>query len=265
MFSKTCLETLSAFMLLFFRFLIAFAIMVIIFRKRLLTMNRKTLFAGLAVGLTYFAVMVAETFALKISPSSTVALLENTAIVIVPFLAALVYKKRLQISAVGCALVAIVGVGLIVGEGEAISFNSGIILALLAAALYAVAIVITDYCAKAEDPILIGVIQLGSMAALSGICGLIFETPAVPSSSLEWMCILELAIVCSCFGFALQPLAQRGTTAERASLFCAFAPAVAAILGWIFLHETFGIFGIIGSVLIVFSVILSNFFNNDAT
>lgn len=260
-FSKTCLNTLSPFMLLFFRFTIAFALLLLIFRHRLRLITRKTLLAGGAVGLSFFAVMTAETYALTLSPSSTVALLENTAIIFVPFMAAAVYKKKPNISAVGCAIIAMTGVALIVNGGQAITPGLGILLGMLSAVLYSAAILVTDYCAKTEEPILVGVIQLGTMAVLSGIAGLIFETPLLPSTGTEWSCILILAVVCSCFGFALQPLAQKGTTAERAGLFCAFSPAVAAFLGWLFLHEVFGILGFIGSVLIILSVVLSTVLN----
>ena len=71
------------------------------------------------------------------------------------------------------------------------------------------------------------------------------------------MSVLALAVVCSGFGFTLQPVAQEGTTAERAGMFCALNPLVASVLGVVFLHEHIGIQGIVGAALILAGILLS--------
>lgn len=70
------------------------------------------------------------------------------------------------------------------------------------------------------------------------------------------MIISVLAVVCSGFGFTLQPVAQRHVSAERAGLFCAIAPAVASLLGVVVLHERFGVLSFIGLTLILTSIML---------
>ena len=54
----------------------------------------------------------------------------------------------------------------------------------------------------------------------------------------------------------LQPVAQRGTTAERAGALCALNPVAAAVLGVLFLGETLTYKGIIGGILIIASILL---------
>jgi drug/metabolite transporter (DMT)-like permease len=63
--------------------------------------------------------------------------------------------------------------------------------------------------------------------------------------------------VCSGFGFTLQPVAQAGTTAERAGMFCALNPLVACVLGVVFLHEHIGAQGLVGAALILTGILLS--------
>ena len=70
------------------------------------------------------------------------------------------------------------------------------------------------------------------------------------------MYMLYLAIICSGFGFTLQPVAQQGTTAERAGALCALSPVAAAVLGALFLGETLTYKGIIGGLLIIASILL---------
>ena len=89
-------------------------------------------------------------------------------------------------------------------------------------------------------------VQVGFLGALALIASFLFETPHLPGSGTEWLVVLALALVCSGFGFTLQPVAQSGTTADHAALFCALNPFVAAALGAVCFHEHFGIAGLLG-------------------
>ena len=79
----------------------------------------------------------------------------------------------------------------------------------------------------------------------------------LPGSGTEWLVVLALALVCSGFGFTLQPVAQSGTTADHAALFCALNPFVAAALGAVCFHEHFGIAGLLGGALILAGIVVS--------
>lgn len=109
---------------------------------------------------------------------------------------------------------------------------------------------------KKADALIIGIVQLGTMGSLSAISSFIFETPHLPSEPMAWLAIVLLALVCSCFGFTLQPVAQKYTSAETTGLYCAFGPLGAGILGWICLGEALSIFALIGAVLILLSIVL---------
>ena len=68
--------------------------------------------------------------------------------------------------------------------------------------------------------------------------------------------ILALALVCSCFGFTFQPMAQRHVSAQRAAQFCAIGPLSASTLSAVFYHERFGPVGLIGAGLILAAILL---------
>ena len=106
-------------------------------------------------------------------------------------------------------------------------------------------------------PLLSGVVQVGFLGVLALIASFLFETPHLPGSGTEWLVVLALALVCSGFGFTLQPVAQSGTTADHAALFCALNPFVAAALGAVCFHEHFGIAGVLGGVLILAGILVS--------
>ena len=52
-------------------------------------------------------------------------------------------------------------------------------------------------------------------------------------------------------------MAQSGTSAERAGMFCALNPMVAATLGIFFLGESFAVQSMIGGVLILAGILLA--------
>ena len=107
------------------------------------------------------------------------------------------------------------------------------------------------------DPLLSGVVQVGFLGALALIASFLFETPHLPGSGTEWLVVLALALVCGGFGFTLQPVAQSGTTADHAALFCALNPFVAATLGAVCFHEHFGLAGLLGGALILAGILVS--------
>lgn len=73
----------------------------------------------------------------------------------------------------------------------------------------------------------------------------------VPQAALTWQSLAFQVLVCSCFGFAFQPKAQRYLTPEEAGLYCAINPLFASLLGHWVLGETFGPAGILGAVYIL--------------
>ena len=239
LFSKLIMQSMSMFNMLGIRFLLAFTLLLILFFKRIRKINRKTFAAGAVMGCLYFLVMTAELNGLKRTSSGNVSFLENTAIVIVPLLQAVLLRRFPRWKAVICALLCLIGVGfLTIGSGMA--FGAGELFCMLAAFLYACAILTTDRLTHGNiDALASGIVQVGMIGTLSLTASLLFEAPRLPSGMLEWTGIVMLAVVCSGFGFTLQPVAQSGTTAERAGMFCALNPMVATILGIVFLHEAF--------------------------
>ena len=257
LFSKLIMQSMSMFNMLGIRFLLAFTLLLILFFKRIRKINRKTFAAGAVMGCLYFLVMTAELNGLKRTSSGNVSFLENTAIVIVPLLQAVLLRRFPRWKAVICALLCLIGVGfLTIGSGMA--FGAGEMFCMLAAFLYACAILTTDRLTHGNiDSLAAGIVQVGMIGALSLTASLLFEAPRLPSGMLEWTGIVMLAVVCSGFGFTLQPVAQSGTTAERAGMFCALNPMVATILGIVFLHEAFTVQSAVGGGLILAGILIS--------
>ena len=258
LFSKLLLVDIGPFMLMGIRFLLAFVLLAIVFSKSMRSLTRATLLHGMVLGALFFIVMGFELVSLSLTASSTVAFLENTAIVFVPLFEALIARKLPTFKAVACTAAAMVGVGfLTLGDGVG-AFGVGELLALLAGVFYAVVIIVTARVAKEDDATALGVLQVGFIGLFGLVAGLVFEVPVLPQTPLAWGYLAILVIMCTCFGFAFQPVAQRGISSERAALLLAVSPFIAAVLGIVVLGEPFGLGTFAGMVLILGGIVASS-------
>ena len=96
---------------------------------------------------------------------------------------------------------------------------------------------------------------MGVIALFSTAASVLVESYTLPNCLPTWLDILALVFICSVFGFTFQPLAQKYTSTDKAGLFAALNPLIAACIGWLFLNETFTSIQGIGGALILISII----------
>ena len=255
LFSKISLAVFGPFNLLAVRFGLAFAILAVIAGKRWRRLTPAVLGMGALLGLTFFAVMALEMQALMRTDSSTTSFLENTAIVWVPLMSAAIGRRRPSGTVIGASGLTLLGVGCLTVGKSGFSIGTGQMICLAASLFYAGAIVMTARFSKKGDALMLGIIQIGVMALCAGIASFMTETPRLPAALGEMGPILYLAVICSVFGFTLQPVAQKRISAEKAGLFCALSPLSASLMGIIFLHESVSGLSLAGSFLILAGIL----------
>lgn len=258
LFSKVALQSLEPFNLLAIRFLLAFLLLCFITRSRMRGLKPKTVCRGAALGGAFFLTMGCEMLGLLTTDSSVTSFLENSAVVIVPLLQAVFLRRFPKPMILISGLVTMTGIGFLTLQGTgSVQFTTGQLFCIGAAFFYAAAIIITDRFSHDDDPLILGVLQVGFIGLFSLCASLTFETTHLPVQPEVWGAIAILSVICTGFGFTLQPVAQRGTTAERAGLFCAINPLTATLLGVLVLHERFGLQSLLGGGLVLFGIILS--------
>lgn len=256
MFSKLLLESMGQFTLLGIRSAIAFAFLFVVCFKTLKETRKEDVLYGSLIGAAFFVVMFFDLAGLKYTSSVSVSFEENTAVVIVPIMLAVLHRKLPSKKTVLIFIISAAGIIFLSFKPEGFEFNIGDFCGMMAAITYAATIILISAVAGKADTLRVGIFQVGSMGILSLIAAVLVETPVLPSTGTEWLYMLYLAIICSVFGFTLQPYAQSGTTAERAAIMCALNPVTAAVLGSVFLGEALTLKGVIGAALIVFSIII---------
>lgn len=256
--SKLAVASLSPFNILAVRFLTAFLILLLLFHRRLTRLTGRVLRNGVLLGLVYTAVMGCEMLGLRTAESSLASLIENSAFILVPFLEIAFLRRfpgRAVVIGIGLAfaglLVLHLGPGAVV-DRSCLFFLGGM-------AFYALAIFLTGIFAREGEPLLVGIFQIGTMGVVSLLVSLLFEDFRLPASGAEWGMILFLTLVCSVFGFTLQPVAQRSLPADRAGMFSALNPVGAVFWGFLFLGEALTPAKLAGAALILAGLLLPLF------
>ena len=111
LFSKNLLQSLEPMSILAIRFMLAFAVLAIIFCKKLIPFDCKSLKGGLILGVLYTICMMFEMYGLRLVDSGVSALIENMAILFVPIYVAVLTKTLPKLKTIFCAILALIGVG----------------------------------------------------------------------------------------------------------------------------------------------------------
>lgn len=254
---KVGLATIPPLNLIAMRFTLASLILWLLFHHRVRTRTtKKVLLFGALLGLVMFLTIAFLVYGMKTTEASTAGFLTSTAIVFVPLIQAILKRHLPEKAIIFGTCTTTVGIALLSLKSSLI-LSAGAVLCLFAAFLYAVHIIITDRVTHAADSFLIGFWQLIFIALYAWLSTLIFETPTLPHTHTEWLALIGLAVFCSAFAFALQPIGQKYTTPEHTALIFSLEPVFAALFAFIALGEVLTTRAYIGALLILVSVLLT--------
>jgi drug/metabolite transporter (DMT)-like permease len=259
--TKNALDGLEAFNFLAIRFGIAAALSAVIFLKELIHMSKKTLMLGMGVGALMFASYAFQTVGITMTTVSKSAFITGTSVLMVPLFAALFMKRMPDRSSILGAVMAFFGLGLMTLTGNTgvvtaeTVINLGDLLTLMCAVLFALYILAVGKYTVQVDSIPFAIIQIGTVAVMSAVTSLAFETPVIPEGNGVWFNILFLAVVCTSMAFIVQNVAQKYTSSTHTALIYSGEPVFAAIFAYIVVGEVMGVNGVIGAALILMGLL----------
>lgn len=241
------------FSLIALRFGIAFVVVAAIFSRRLAKTRVSTLVRAAVLGALMFALFGFLMTGIGQTSASNAGFLTSLAVAFVPVINAVVRRRAPGARMTAGVAVTLLGIALLSLHGS-LTLSPGDALCVMGSIFYALFIVATDRLSAKEDPLLLGVWQLGFAALFGLVATNLFEAPALPADPVHWGAVLGLALVCSAFGF----VAQRATTAEHAALLFALEPVSSAVLAFVFLGETLDARGMLGAVLVIAGVLVAS-------
>lgn len=254
--TKHALNFLTPIFMISARFLMAFSIMAVVFRKKLAHMKKSDLKGGAIVGTVLYIAFVTQVIALQYTTAGKQAFLAGTYVVMVPFIVWFITKKRPDGRSFLGAFICFLGIGLLTLDATfSMSFGDG--LTLFSSVFFAGHIMTTGYFVKKMDVVLLTVVQFGTVALLSTISAIILEPIPVNIGMDGILSLLYLGLLCTTIAYFLQSLAQRHTLSTHAAIIMSLEAVFGSVLSVIILGEAFTLKMVIGSVAIFAAILIT--------
>ena len=256
---KSALHVVSPVLFLAIRFSVATLALMVLFRGRWKLRRKvtvKMLAAGCLTGVFLFTGFLLQTLGLQLTTPPKSAFLTGLSTVMVPLLAALVYRIRPQVSEVLGVLVATAGMGLMTLAGPIGSIGRGDLLTFGCAVAFAAHIVTLGHFSEQVGYELLSITQVGA-AAMSALSLLWWvETPHIQWQPIVLWAIVITGLLATALAFTIQAWAQHYTTSTRTALIYALEPVVAWMTSFFIAGQGLSGRGAAGAALILSGVLL---------
>jgi drug/metabolite transporter (DMT)-like permease len=255
---KDALDQADTFSFLALRFAVGGAVATALAGRALLAPGVLRMGAILSVFL--FSGFAFQTAGLRFTTESRSAFITGLAVVLVPFVSILFFKRRPQVpSMVGVAL-AVVGMyvltGGLSGAGAAGQTLPGDLLTLGCAVCFAFHICLTERFAPKVPAMALVAVQLWGVCLLSVLCLPWVSTHVSWSGSLLWA-VLFCGVFATALAIGVQTWAQARTTAVRAALVFSLEPVFASSLSVALGREQLGPRELAGGLLTILAVVVA--------
>lgn len=191
-----------------------------------------TITAGVCCGLALAAASLFQQYGVSMTTVGKSGFITALYIVFTPILGIFIKKKCPKVVWFGAVLAAF-GMYLLCMTEDSFSLQTGDLLVLICAVLFAVHILIIDYFSPKTDGVIIACIQFFVCFLVSGILALIFDHPTWQQLSDGAIPILYAGLLSSGVGYTLQIIGQKGLNPTVAALIMSLESVTSAIAGFI--------------------------------
>ncbi len=255
-FMKNTLKYLSPIHIIALRFNISAIVMGLIFIKRLKTIKVSDIKAGSLIGLFLFIAFLTQTIGLKYTTVSNQAFITASNVVLVPFIYWFMSKNRPSGIEIFATFLCFIGIGILsVGKNFSIGLGDG--LTMVCAVFFACHIASIDIFSKKHDPIVLTILQFAVAGLLSIAFVVIIGGPLNNMNKEVIFSIMYLSIVSTILAFGIQNVAQKYTSSTHAAIILSMESVFGSIFAIFFLKEGLTLKLIIGSVIVILSVIIA--------
>ena len=260
---KNSLDHSSVFLFLALRFTLAGAIMALWRWRVFRSVEREEVFAGMRLGFFMFCGYAFQTAGLQYTTASNSGFVTGSSVVLVPLLFALFWGHRLTAWVYAGALAAGFGLYyLTIPDAGVAHLNRGDVLTFVAAASYAVHIILVSEYTRQHSAHALSVLQVISCAGLSwlmtGIAAAIRWQPV--RFDLGWRLITGV-VVCAVFAtavaFSIQLWAQQYTTPGHAAILFTLEPVFAVLTSYVFLGERLAPRALFGAAFVLAGILIA--------
>ncbi len=256
-FSKQILAELEVYNMVALRFLIAFAVCFVVFRKRYRGLDRETAVHAGILGTFLFVSYLCMVVGCKYTTASNAGFMMSLVAFFTPLIIFVQEKVQPDRNHVISIFITLIGVGLMCLSGN-FTLNKGDLVCIMSAFFYSFQMLYTERYAKQHDPIVLGTFQLLFVAVYGFIFAFLLEDSFhLPLSAAGWGQLLYLALACGALGFILQTSAEKLSSAGHTTLIYASQPVFVAVFSFLMLGEPIVFRQIIGIILVFIGVLIT--------
>ncbi|WP_238886653.1 DMT family transporter [Clostridium sp. YIM B02551] len=278
LFSKKALSVADPFALLSFRFLAAFLVMTLLIVFRIIKVNYKNkplkwlIILAFIEPIIYF---IFETYGIQRTSTSLGGLMIALIPIVVTILAVYILDEKPSLKQVISIIVSVSGVVIIIlmdSSNESASSLLGVL--LLAGAVFSAAFfnIIARRISRHFTPfevtyfmMFLGAICFNGISIINHLINNNMSEYFKPLSSTTFITsVLYLGILSSIIAYFLINFTLSKLEASRSSVFANISTIVSIVAGVVFLHESFHVYHVIGSIMILAGVWGTNYFKGKA-
>ena len=250
------LEHWSVFQLMAGRFFLASVILTLVFYKKLKLINKAVLWKGATLGAILFVAFAIQTWGLEYTTPSKNAFLTAINVIIVPIIAYVIYKRRIDRVEFIAAGVAIVGIGF-VSLQDSLTINIGDFLSILCAFAFAFDIFYTNVFVKTEDALALTIVQFYT-ATICSVIGVIVLGDYPTTYSAEGLgIIVYLAVFCTGVAYVCQNIGMQYANPTKSAIILSTEALFGTMFSVLLLNELLTGRMIVGCILIFFAILFA--------
>ena len=221
--------------------------------------SKKTLFAGLILGLDFSLAQNFQQFAFYYSTSGKIAFITAFYMFFVPLISVIFLKKKVHLMVWAAILLGLVGLFMLcINPQDMTAINPGDILALICAVFFAEQIILIDhFLSQGISGVQLSLMEFAVAMVVSLVLMFIFEKPQTGSIMEAGPALLYSGIMSCGIAYTFQILGQKYTSPVVASLLMCLESVFAVIAGALILHEGMSFKEGLGCVLMFLAIILS--------
>ncbi len=248
------------------RMILAISLLFVIalFKKRDFTINLKShgyIFILAVIAVFHLWIQVTG---LKFTTASNTGWIIGTAPIFMALLGLIFFKEKLRLIKVGGIIIATFGLLLLVGKGNPANIdfikNKGDLLVLSSAFTWGIYSMINKKISLNYSPVMT-ILYLFIMMAIIIIPFTVSDSSissVVHLSSIGWIAILFLGLLCSGVSYVIWAYALREMESAKVGAYLYFEPFITVITAWIFLKEDITLLIILSGLIITAGVFLVN-------
>lgn len=251
---KDALKDIGPFALMSLRFGLSTILLSAIFIKRLYKAKKEDLRQSSLIGIIMFVEFFALIMGIPYTTASKQSFIIGAYVLIVPFLAWAINRKRPSAKSIVSAVLATIGIALLT-LNSSLQMNAGDLISMVSSLFLAGHMIAIEHFSKKIDPIVSTIMQFAVTAVLFLLLMGGFESFELHLSPKVFGVVVYLVVVTTVIPFAVQNIAQRYISATTTALILTLEAAFGGIFAVLLLKETMSLQMIIGALVVFIAII----------